>query len=330
MWTAERKREATIRAPLVRTLLAPDSRVIEREGWFQVVTPSSPGTLRNEVAFSQLAPGEVDRAIDEVVATYAATGHPVKWCVGPWTRPDGFGERLARRGFSSWEVRGMTVDTARRWAPSDGVTIEEVTPAGAEDFVAAMIAGWSLPPETAATELPIHLAALEASPRAAHFWIARVGDEIAGTTGLFLRDDCGYLVGAQVLPRFRGRGVYRALVAARLAFLAGRGISLAVTHARGATSAPILERLGFATAFRSRCYLLETRPPPRAALDRIPDARDGLTRRERVVLAVLAETQAELGKRNVPTAMLYGRVVERIDMSVEELQALLRRLGAGR
>lgn len=60
----------------------------------------------------------------------------------------------------------------------------------------------------------------------------------------------------------------------------------------------------------------------------IPDVRDGLTRSERVVLWVLGRVQHERGGRNVPTAMLYGRVVEHVDMSVDELQAILQRLGA--
>jgi len=60
--------------------------------------------------------------------------------------------------------------------------------------------------------------------------------------------------------------------------------------------------------------------------DLIPDVRDGLTRVERVVLYVLSETQAERGGRNVPTAMLYGRVVEHLDISVSELQRVLQRL----
>lgn len=63
--------------------------------------------------------------------------------------------------------------------------------------------------------------------------------------------------------------------------------------------------------------------------DELPDARDGLTRTERVVLVTLHEIQRELGGRSVPTAMLYGRVLERIDLSQAELQAILRRLGAG-
>jgi hypothetical protein len=66
----------------------------------------------------------------------------------------------------------------------------------------------------------------------------------------------------------------------------------------------------------------------RSPLDEIPDVRDGLTRAERVVLLVLAELERELRGRNVPVAMLYGRVVERIDMSEGELQRILQRLGA--
>ena len=64
--------------------------------------------------------------------------------------------------------------------------------------------------------------------------------------------------------------------------------------------------------------------------DRIPDVRDGLTREERVVLYVLHETQKERGGRNVPTAMLWGRVCEHFYISPEELSLMLARLGARR
>lgn len=67
---------------------------------------------------------------------------------------------------------------------------------------------------------------------------------------------------------------------------------------------------------------------PLSIEDAIPDVRDGLTRRERVVLFTLHEVQKERGGRAVPTAMLYGRVVERLDMSQQELIEILQRLGA--
>lgn len=63
----------------------------------------------------------------------------------------------------------------------------------------------------------------------------------------------------------------------------------------------------------------------RDSRDDVPDVRDGLTRRERVVLWCLSELQKARGDRHVPTAMLYGSVVEYIDMSVEEMQDILAR-----
>ncbi len=58
----------------------------------------------------------------------------------------------------------------------------------------------------------------------------------------------------------------------------------------------------------------------------LPDVRDGLNRKERVVLTCLHELQKERKGRNVPTVMLYGRVIEQLDMSVEELQLILQRM----
>ena len=62
--------------------------------------------------------------------------------------------------------------------------------------------------------------------------------------------------------------------------------------------------------------------------DFLPEVRDGLTRQERVVLWVLHETQRERGGRDVPTAMLWGRVCEHFYISPEDLSAMLARLGA--
>lgn len=61
----------------------------------------------------------------------------------------------------------------------------------------------------------------------------------------------------------------------------------------------------------------------------VPDVRDGLTFKERAVLTCLRELQNERQGRNVstsiPTPMLYGRVVEVVDISVEEMQEILQR-----
>jgi hypothetical protein len=66
--------------------------------------------------------------------------------------------------------------------------------------------------------------------------------------------------------------------------------------------------------------------PPRDPYDNLPDIRDGLTYRERIVLRCLHELQKERGDRHVPTGMLYGSVVAHVDMRVEEMQRRLVRL----
>jgi hypothetical protein len=62
----------------------------------------------------------------------------------------------------------------------------------------------------------------------------------------------------------------------------------------------------------------------------LPDARDGLTRLERVILVQLERAQAEFAGRRVPSALLYGRVVEQINVSPEEFQRVLARLTCSR
>ena len=68
------------------------------------------------------------------------------------------------------------------------------------------------------------------------------------------------------------------------------------------------------------------RPPVRTPGEALPDARDGLTPLERVILWQLREAQRESGRESIPAPMLYGRVVEHVDVSVEEFQRVLTRL----
>ena len=58
----------------------------------------------------------------------------------------------------------------------------------------------------------------------------------------------------------------------------------------------------------------------------LPDVRDGLSRLERVILWQLDLARRELGRASVPTTLLYGRVVEHVDVSVERFQVALARL----
>jgi hypothetical protein len=57
----------------------------------------------------------------------------------------------------------------------------------------------------------------------------------------------------------------------------------------------------------------------------LPDVRDGLTRKERVILHVLSETEREMG-RSVPLPLLHGRVLEHMDIGQAEFVAIVEKL----
>ena len=247
-WPFERKLRACIDAPLGPSASPPDVRVVARDGWFQRITPSARGSWQNEVLISRVAAEDAERVIDQVVAEYRALGKPTKWCTGPWTEPADFGERLARRGFSSWVTRGMGCATDARIAASETRVRLVETARDVDAYVRTNARAWST------AEDPVQRRAFEAA--LGNELVAFVAED-AGSGAILLREGYGYLVGTAVDESARGRGVYRALVAARLAWLRERGIEYAVTQAREETSAPILEHLGFETLFRGRCYLLE-------------------------------------------------------------------------
>jgi hypothetical protein len=242
----------TFLAPMGCEFRTRDTRVIERPGWYQLITPSVKDGSRNEVMLSHLTDGDVDRTIDEAVADYRTLGLIFRWAATPLCAPSDLSARLRARGFESWPARGMACETSRELgAPPAGVTLERIEPGTVDVYARTSLQGWAA--EIPFTETGVALlcedllwSLAQRSPRYAYF-LARCGGEPAGTAGVVLKKSCGYLIGAQVLTRFRGRGVYRALVAARLAVLRSAGLELACTLAREASSAPLLERMGFTT-----------------------------------------------------------------------------------
>ena len=60
----------------------------------------------------------------------------------------------------------------------------------------------------------------------------------------------------------------------------------------------------------------------------LPDARDGLTRSERIVLVALRQALAERKGRAVRAAMLYGRVCEHVDIGIDEFMRIVERLSS--
>lgn len=255
--------ERIFKAPIGSHPRVEGAEIVDRPGWYQVLA-DRPGPSGNEVTLSELAPdADLEARIDEVIEEYAARRTTFRWCVGPSTRPSDTGARLADRGFEHWGMRGMFwPPDAPLLAPSASVTVERVGLGELDLLIETMRASWA--PLTGDHDYwkGRFGRCLEQPGGRFRFYVARLDGVPAGMAGTFLGGGLGYLIGGSVDPVARGRSVYRALVRARLAELREGGVRLAVTQAREATSAPILEYLGFETAYEGRIYRY---PPPPSA-----------------------------------------------------------------
>ena len=220
-----------------------DLEAIRRPGWTQIITPSFKNGGFNEVSHAVLAAGEADAVIDAAIARYRDAGIKFRWTVGPDSSPADLGERLERRGLVRSISHAMVRATDFDEAPPPGVTIERVDASNVDEFTNAMAEGWSSEPQPLADANAL---ILRSYPNH-RMYLARVDGEPAATAAQVLFERSAYLLGAVVLPRFRRRGLYRALVAARLADARAAGLALATSHARASSSAPLLAKLGFET-----------------------------------------------------------------------------------
>lgn len=242
-WTEADLTAEVLEAP--RRAFAPwaEISVIERPGVLQLVTPALRQGGLNQVAHFDVDAARAEEEIDAALARFAAHGVRFRWPVDPTSRPGDLAERLARRGLRSAWVRGMWREVAP-WSSSAGpeeLCVEEVGPATVDEFNSTTAQGWGM----SAEPLEGYHRAVLAAAGAHRMYLARWNGRPAGTAGLVAFARSVYLIGAVVLPSFRERGVYRALVNERLRFAAARGLRLATSHALEASSAPLLERLGF-------------------------------------------------------------------------------------
>jgi hypothetical protein len=236
-------RQDAIAAMALAYYPVPGQRVIDRPDWFQVITPSIKHGSLNGIERSVIT-RDVDAVIDRAISDYRSIGCKFRWTVPPGSAPGDLGERLERGGLERRELVQMVRDTREPFAAVPGITVERVTAATIGEFADVNASGWS----GDATELrELYVAALEHQA----MYLARVDGVPAGASSMNTFARTAYLRGGVVLPQFRGRGVYRAMVAARVAACER---DVVTTAANGATSAPILVRMGFTEVARYRAY----------------------------------------------------------------------------
>ena len=245
---------------------APGTEIIETPRYRVTLVPDYPIPGPNSAAWIRCRPEETAEVIAEVQAIFRRRGLPCMWIIDPDTEPADFPERLAAYGIQpephSPEVAVMMLpaDSHLEASLPDGVELHDAL-ADSESFRKADAVNAQAFGSPVRGMTPEEVAALErrrqnqlaAGNR--RMLLATVDGEPAGSAGVTLFPPDGAIInGGAVLERFRGRGVYRAMVVERLRMAREAGAAgLAVWG--GPMSAPILERLGFETVGWRRFYL---------------------------------------------------------------------------
>lgn len=198
------------------------------------------------VSFSQLTSSNARAVIADQTAFFRSHGKRVEWKVYGHDLPPDLGELLREAGYAPDPAEALMVfDLANALEPGPwptGVEIRRVTDHDGLDTAVAVShdafghgEGWAVGEyarRLADPGLAVLLAYADGVPVASGRLEMPPGRSFAS------------LWGGGTAPSYRGRGIYRTLVAARAEMARGRGYRFLTVDAQP-TSRPILERLGF-------------------------------------------------------------------------------------
>lgn len=210
----------------------------------------------NYVSWWDLSADTARAAVRDCATHFRARGEELLWRVYDHDEPSELSNLLADEGFEPdppGTLMFFDLEQGPISAPAEGVEVRRVRSIdGLDDFIAAngQAFGQEEPWQRAVfgerlddPGLVLLVAYAEGRP------VASARMEIAEGRPF------GLLFGGGVAPAYRGLGVYRALVAARVDEAKARGLRYLSIEARD-TSRPILERLGFVPAVRETTWVL--------------------------------------------------------------------------
>ncbi|HEY8383230.1 MAG TPA: GNAT family N-acetyltransferase [Microvirga sp.] len=233
-----------------RTESLPPGFALAWDGPILRMTGPDPAPSSNGVLASDLDAATADAAISNEIAVFGALGHAFEWKHFDYDAPSDLDRRLIAAGFEAAEPEMLVAfDVARGFAapplPPD-LRIERLEDPATFGAIAA-VNGTVYGDRDHAHWLQDTIASEKAaSPDAIHVYAAFAGSEPVSVGWLrHTRGDAfGSLWGGSTLPAWRGKGVYTALVAARVREAEARGCRW-LTVDCSPMSLPILERRGF-------------------------------------------------------------------------------------
>ena len=246
-WVLELAENANTYTPLG----AADERIVDDRYVLWMGSADEPWA--NVAQRFRLRADEIDVVREEIHGILRAKGRTVcTWEVGSHATPEGLVDRLLALGLVDDQPTALAIGMVLTEPPAQGSLGVEVrraqSPAEhlAADQIAAVAFGQPVPTEPRPRD--------EDSDNVVY--VAYVdGEPVARASGSFGEHGVT-LFGGATLPEARGRGAYRALVAARWEDAVARETPVLVTQA-GPMSRPILAQLGFREVCEIRILLDE-------------------------------------------------------------------------
>jgi GNAT superfamily N-acetyltransferase len=210
------------------------------------------------IAWSDLGDADADAVIAEQVDCFAARREKFEWKLYDYDRPPDLARRLLAAGFVAegeelLMVAEVSAVPAEAALPS-GVRLLPVTdPAGVGLLIEVHERVFGTDHSRLRRSL---LAQLRDCPEVTAMVVAMAGDEPVCSARIEFLPGASFasLRGGGTLPAWRGRGIYRALVAYRAQLAAARGYRYLYVDA-SPDSQPILARLEFSRLARTTPYI---------------------------------------------------------------------------
>ncbi|MGW0831763.1 GNAT family N-acetyltransferase [Streptomyces prunicolor] len=214
-------------------------------------------------------------ALDELIARqrdfFAARGERVEWKIRGHDEPADLTDRLRAAGFVPEDQETVLIGRTEELAVGEpvlpeGVTVRRVSGEADLHRIGAMESAiWGIDLTWLATEL---LGRITATPDEIAVYVAEADGEVISAAWLLFYGDSDFagLRGGSTVTAWRGKGIYRALIATRAALAAARGVPYLHVDASD-DSAPILRRLGFRAITTTTPYVWSPEQPPQKSAD---------------------------------------------------------------
>ena len=208
-----------------------------------------------------LAGAAADAAITAQAQHFAALGVDCEWKLYSHDQPADLPDRLLAAGFAAGDPETLMVAPVEGPAQAgdlpEGVTLRPVADAADREGAELMAeVHWQAFGSHGARISERMLSQLAADPDSVVAVVAMAGDRPVSSARLEFvpGTDFAGLWGGGTVPEWRGRGIYRALIAHRARIAAARGYRYLQVDASD-QSRPILQRLGFTALGTTTPYL---------------------------------------------------------------------------